>query len=212
MRASVKGCLFIIAAPSGAGKTTLVRALLAQDAALQLSVSHTTRAPREGEENGRDYHFIGVETFRAMREAGEFLESAEVHGNYYGTSRGWIEQQMVAGRDIVLEIDWQGARQVRKVFPQAVGVFIMPPSLAVLEQRLKGRGTDASEVIARRLDNARVEMAHVGDFDYVIINNELREAVEDLATLVRAARLRLPVQRATHPELFFLLTQADEQD
>lgn len=190
MRASVKGCLFIIAAPSGAGKTTLVRALLAQDAALQLSVSHTTRAPREGEENGRDYHFIGVETFRAMREAGEFLESAEVHGNYYGTSRGWIEQQMVAGRDIVLEIDWQGARQVREVFPDAVSVFILPPSIEVLEARLRGRATDSEEVITRRLSEARAEIDQVAEYDYLVVNDDFEQARLDLISVIRSQRLR----------------------
>jgi len=208
----MKGCLFIVAAPSGAGKTTLVRELLARDAAVKLSVSFTTRKPRAGERDGVDYHFVTREQFLRMREQGEFLESAEVHGNLYGTSRVWIEGEMAAGRDILLEIDWQGARQVRAVFGEAVGIFILPPSIEELEHRLVGRGLDAADVIARRLANARNEMKHVGGFDYVIINKELHSAVDELVWVVRAARLRLPVQRAHHPQLFFQLTQSDDED
>ena len=163
------GTLFIVAAPSGAGKTTLVSGLLAQDAGVRLSVSYTTRAPRAGEVNGQHYHFVDVATFKAMAGRGEFLEWAEVHGNYYGTSRVWLEAQMNSGTDILLEIDWQGAQQVRKVFPDAVGVFILPPSIEELERRLRGRGTDSEEVIARRVLAAQGEMRHVGEFDYVII-------------------------------------------
>jgi len=208
----MKGCLFIIAAPSGAGKTTLVRELLTRDPALKLSVSYTTRAPRPGERDGVDYHFVSRERFGAMSEAGEFLESAEVHGNLYATSRVWLESEVSAGRDIVLEIDWQGARQVRLAFREAVGIFILPPSVAELELRLVGRGHDAGDVIARRLANARDEMHHVGEFNYVIINKELRCASDELEALVKAARLRLPVQRAKHPQLFFQLTQSDDED
>ena len=203
----MKGCLFIVAAPSGAGKTTLVRELLARDSAVKLSVSFTTRKPRAGERDGVDYHFVTREQFQRMREQGEFLESAEVHGNLYGTSRVWIEGEMAAGRDILLEIDWRGAGQVRAAFSEAVGIFILPPSIEELERRLVGRGLDAADVIARRLANARNEMKHVGGFDYVIINNELHSAVDELVWVVRAARLRLPVQRAHHPQLFFQLTQ-----
>lgn len=208
----MKGCLFIVAAPSGAGKTTLVGELLARDPALKLSVSFTTRAPRPGERDGVDYHFVSRDRFGALREAGEFLEWAEVHGNLYATSRVWLESEMAAGRDIVLEIDWQGARQVRLAFREAVGIFILPPSIEELESRLLGRGQDTADVIARRLANAREEMHHVDEFDYVIINKELRYAAGELELLVKAARLRLSVQRAHHPQLFFQLTQSDDED
>ncbi len=201
------GTLFIVSAPSGAGKTTLVRLLLEQDAHVRLSISYTTRPPRPGEQNGREYHFVSVADFLAMKERGDFLESAEVHGNYYGTSRVWLVEQMRAGRDILLEIDWQGAQQVRRRFPDAVGIFIMPPSLDELERRLRGRGTDSAEVIARRLAAARDEMSHVGEFEYVIINNQLQEALGDLLAALRASRLRLARQRARHPELFTPLSQ-----
>ena len=196
------GSLFIVSAPSGAGKTTLVRGLLAHDKAVHLSVSFTTRAPRTGETNGVHYHFTSVEDFLARKEQGEFVESALVHGNYYATSRLWLEEQLQGGRDVLLEIDWQGAAQVRKVFPQAISVFILPPSQAELEKRLRGRGTDSAETIARRLDAACTEMRQVDQFDYVIINNELQVAIEELCTLVRAARLRTPVVRARKPACF----------
>lgn len=203
----MSGSLFIVSAPSGAGKTTLVRLLLEQDEQVRLSVSYTTRAPRPGEQDGREYHFVAVADFLAMREEGDFLEWAEVHGNYYGTSRIWLEEQMRAGRDMLLEIDWQGAQQVRRQFPAAVGIFIMPPSLVELERRLRGRGSDSSEVIARRLSAAQEEMRHVREFEYVIINNELQEALSDLLTTVHASRLRLPQQQERHPELFTPLFQ-----
>ncbi|MDE2600240.1 MAG: guanylate kinase [Rhodocyclaceae bacterium] len=196
------GSLFIVAAPSGAGKTTLVRKLLEQDKAVQLSISYTTRAPRPGEQDGREYNFVDAAKFRAMRERGDFLEWAEVHGNFYGTSRVWLKEQMDAGRDVLLEIDWQGAQQVRKQFPEAVGIFILPPSLAELERRLRGRGTDSEEVIARRLTAAVGEMRHVDEFDFAIINNDLDEALKDLAAAVHAARLRCARQHARHPEVF----------
>ena len=201
------GTLFIVSAPSGAGKTTLVRLLLEQDAHVRLSISYTTRAPRPGEQDGREYHFVSVTDFLSMRERGDFLESAEVHGNYYGTSRVWLAEQIHAGRDILLEIDWQGAQQVRRRFSDAVGIFIMPPSLDELERRLRGRGTDSAEVIARRLAAARDEMSHVGEFEYVIINNQLQEALGDLLAALRASRLRPTRQRARHPELFTPLSQ-----
>ncbi|MFA7281421.1 MAG: guanylate kinase [Sterolibacterium sp.] len=203
----MSGTLFIVAAPSGAGKTTLVRELLTRDQHVRLSVSYTTRAPRKGEQNGRDYHFIRVEEFAAMRERGDFLESAEVHGNFYGTSRSWLEQEMAADRDVLLEIDWQGAQQVRKFFPAAVGIFIMPPSLEELQHRLRGRGTDSEEIIARRHLAALTEMRHVKEFDYVIINNELAQAIGDLLAAVHASRLKLAPQQARYPELFSLLFQ-----
>lgn len=208
----MKGCLFIVAAPSGAGKTTLVRELLARDAGLKLSVSYTTRAPRAGERNGVDYHFLTRDEFLRLREAGEFLEWAEVHDNLYGTSRAWLEREIEAGRDIVLEIDWQGALQVRRAFAEAVGIFILPPSAEELERRLVGRGLDDADVIARRLANAREEMRQVDSFDYVIINKELHKAADELESVVKAARLRLAVQRAHHPQLFHQLTQLGHED
>ena len=201
------GTLFIVTAPSGAGKTTLVRGLLQRDARVQLSISYATRAPRADEEDGREYHFVDVPTFRALRERDEFLEWAEVHGNYYATSRVWLKEQVAAGRDILLEIDWQGAQQVRKSFPDAVGVFIMPPSMQELESRLRGRGTDSDDVISRRLLAASGEMRHVAEFDYVIINNEINTALDDLVAVVRAARLRFLNQRQRHPENFDFLEQ-----
>lgn len=203
----MSGTLFIVSAPSGAGKTTLVRELLKRDAAVQLSISCTTRPPRTGEVHGSDYHFIRVEEFLAMRARGEFLESAEVHGNFYGTSRHWLEQQLTAGHDVLLEIDWQGAQQVKQLFGAAVGIFILPPSLAALEQRLRGRGTDDEDTIQRRTQAAIEEMRHVAEFDYVIINDDLQTAIRDLQAAVHASRLRLAVQRARHPELLISLLQ-----
>ncbi|MBK7135817.1 MAG: guanylate kinase [Rhodocyclales bacterium] len=201
------GNLFIVSAPSGAGKTTLVKMLLERDGGIQLSVSYTTRAPRPGEADGREYHFIDVPAFLAMRERGEFLECAEVHGNHYGTSRVWIERQMAAGQDILLEIDWQGAQQVRKVFPGCVGIFILPPSVEELGRRLTGRGQDSAGIIARRVAAAVDEMRHVREFDYVIINNKLSEAIEDLQTVVRSVRLRTASQLDRHHALFAFLEQ-----
>lgn len=196
------GNLYIVAAPSGAGKTTLVRRLLAEDSAIRLSISYTTRAPRTGEENGREYHFVDIATFKTMIAQGDFLEWAEVHGNFYGTSKSWISSEMAAGRDVLLEIDWQGAQQVRQHFPQAIGVFILPPSLEVLAQRLRGRGTDAEEVIARRLAAAGEEMRHVGEFDYVIINDDLEQALADLLAVSRATRLTFAQQQQRYTQLF----------
>ena len=198
----MSGNLFVVAAPSGAGKTTLVRLLLEQESRVHLSISYTTRAPRPGEENGREYHFVDNVEFQAMIARHEFLEWAEVHNNYYGTSKVWLEQQITAGKDILLEIDWQGAQQVRKVFPDAVGVFILPPSMEELTRRLTGRGTDSADVIARRLAAAQAEMRHVGEFDYVIINDQLAQALEELRAVVRASRLSFGVQRVRHAALF----------
>lgn len=196
------GNLYVVAAPSGAGKTTLVRLLLERQPRILLSVSFTTRAPRPGEIDGRAYHFVSVETFRAMQARSDFLEWAEVHGNFYGTSRRWIESQMADGHDVLLEIDWQGAQQVRTLFPEAIGIFILPPSVDVLAQRLSGRGTDSAETIARRLAAAQEEMRHVGEFDYVIINDTLDQALEDICAVVRASRLSLEGQRSRYPALF----------
>jgi guanylate kinase len=198
----MQGLLFIIAAPSGAGKSSLVNAVLAADPRLVLSISYTTRPPRAGEVNAREYHFVDRAQFQRMLEAGEFLESAEVHGNFYGTSQSQIAQARQAGQDIVLEIDWQGAQQVRRVFPEAIGVFIMPPSMAELERRLRTRGKDSDETIRQRLDAAAEEMSHAVEFDYVIINRDFEEARRDLAAVVRASRLTLARQSAQHAELF----------
>lgn len=197
----MSGSLYIVAAPSGAGKTTLVRLLLEVEPAIRLSISYTTRAPRAGEENGREYHFVAVDEFKRMIEAGDFLEWAEVHGNYYGTSRRWIAERLSAGEDVLLEIDWQGAEQVRKLFPAAIGVFILPPSMDELARRLTGRGTDSEAVIAGRLAAAADEMRHAPEFDYAIINNQLQEALEDLRVIVHASRLRSAVQTARLAEL-----------
>ncbi|HCX33283.1 MAG TPA: guanylate kinase [Rhodocyclaceae bacterium] len=188
------GNLYIVTAPSGAGKTTLVAGLLARDPAVQLSVSYTTRRPRPAEREGVDYHFVSPREFEAMRENGEFLEWAHVHGNDYGTARSALEKQTAAGADVILEIDWQGARQMRRAFPGAVGVFILPPAFEELERRLRARGQDPEDVIRGRIDNAREEISHVAEFDYVIINRDLETAIEDLAAIVRASRLRFGVQ------------------
>lgn len=174
------GRLFLVTAPSGAGKSSLVNALLQLEPAIKLSISHTTRAPRPGEENGREYHFVTVEEFEAMKARGDFLESALVHGNYYGTSRVWIEEQMKAGNDVLLEIDWQGARQVRERFAGTVGIFILPPSIEALEWRLHHRGTDSEQTITRRLLGAGAEMAHAPEFEYVIINEDFDAALAQM--------------------------------
>ena len=195
------GSLFVIAAPSGAGKTTLTRLALAKDPLLALSISTTTRAPRPGEEDGVHYHFVSVAVFKQMQAAGAFLESAEVHGNFYGTSRRGIETLLSEDRDVILEIDWQGAQQVRRIYPEAVGVFIVPPSFDVLKSRLQGRGQDSAEVIARRVANARDELTHLDEFPYVIINENLDEALAGLLAVFAAARVRLENQTQRLPAL-----------
>ena len=196
------GLLFIVSAPSGAGKSSLVSAVLAEDPQLVLSISYTTRAPRPGERHGREYFFVDKDAFLAMAAAGEFLESAEVHGNLYGTSQKQIADVRATGRDVVLEIDWQGAQQVRRAFPDAIGIFILPPSVAELERRLRGRGQDSDEVIRRRLAAAADEIGHAAEFDYVIINKDFDDARRDLAAVVRASRLVLARQSALHPDFF----------
>ncbi len=201
----MSGNVFIVTAPSGAGKTSLVRALLARDALVHLSVSYTTRTPRKGEEDGRDYHFVSPERFAALLEAGEFLESAQVYGNHYGTSEAWIRQQIARNEDVLLEIDWQGAQQVRRLFPDAIGIFILPPSLAVLEQRLRHRGQDDDETVARRLAAAREDISHALEFDYVIINDAFDVALTDLASVVRAERLRVAAQERKYMALFSMM-------
>jgi len=195
------GCLFVLAAPSGAGKTSIVRALLEREPGMRLSISYTTRPPRPGETDGADYHFVDEARFMALKEAGEFLEHAFVHGNWYATSATWLSGEVQAGHDMLLEIDWQGARQVRTLIPDAVLVFILPPSLATLRERLEKRGTDSQEVIARRLEAAREEMRHCNDFDYVIMNQDFARAVDDLSVIVRAARLTASRQQVRHAAL-----------
>ncbi|HTL22349.1 MAG TPA: guanylate kinase [Steroidobacteraceae bacterium] len=187
-----RGRLFVIAAPSGAGKTSLVKALLEGDPTLRLSVSHTTRKLRETEREGREYHFVSVADFERRRAAGEFLEHAQVFGNLYGTSRAYVERQLADGHDVVLEIDWQGAQQVRRALPRCVSVFILPPSRAALRERLALRATDTPEVIERRLAEAAGDMSHYLEFDYVVVNDDFARAVADLRRILagRAAGLR----------------------
>ncbi|HLP97926.1 MAG TPA: guanylate kinase [Sideroxyarcus sp.] len=203
----MSGNLFIVSAPSGAGKTSLVSALLKSNKQIALSISYTTRAPRPGEVDGREYHFVSREQFLEMAQRGDFLESAEVYGNFYGTSQSWIEKQLAAGRDILLEIDWQGAAQVRKLMPQAISIFILPPSLAALETRLNGRGQDSAEVIARRLQAAKEDISHVAEFDYVIINDKLDEALRQLEAAITAVGLRRDSQLSRHASLINQLQQ-----
>lgn len=198
----MKGLLFVITAPSGAGKSSLVNALLKDDQRLRLAVSHTTRTPRPGEQEGREYHFLDDATFATMLARGEFLESAEVHGHRYGTSHRAITEAMVEGHDLVLEIDWQGAEQVRKLLPGGIGIFILPPSLAELERRLRARNQDSEAVIRKRMDNAREELLHAPEFDYAIINAEFDVARQDLLAIIRAERLKTPRQLEHHPEIF----------
>jgi len=196
------GNLFILSAPSGAGKSTLTARLLSEDKNIHLSVSYTTRAPRPGEVDGRDYHFVDKAGFMGMLERGEFLESAEVHGNHYGTSQGWIRTQRAAGRDILLEIDWQGAQQVRRIFTDTVGIFILPPSITELERRMRRRGQDSEDVVRRRLSVAADEMSHAAEFEYVIINNDFEEASRDLIAVVRASRLVYSRQLERYADVF----------
>jgi guanylate kinase len=184
----MKGKLFVITAPSGAGKSSLIKALLTAEPGLQLSTSYTTRAPRPGEQNGREYHFVDEPHFLAMRERGEFLENAEVHGNRYGTSKKVITETLERGQDLILEIDWQGAAQVRKLYPDCVGIFILPPSMGELEKRLRARGQDAEVVIERRLANAQAEMSHAHEFKYAIINKDFDSAKTELAEIIRRER------------------------
>lgn len=195
------GHLYIIAAPSGAGKTSLVRELLEADPAVKLSISYTTRAPRPGEVDGQHYHFVDEARFLQMLEAGDFLESALVHGARYGTSQTQVERVLQAGNDLILEIDWQGAAQVRRLYPQAVGIFILPPSIEALQQRLNNRRQDSAEVIARRVAAAREEMSHVAEFDYVTINDIFDVALQDLLAIIRTQRLKRDVQLRAHAAL-----------
>jgi len=185
-----KGKLFVITAPSGAGKTSLIEAVMRDDPTLKISVSYTTRQPRKGEADGVDYHFVDEATFERMRRRGEFLESAEVHGNHYGTAKQVILDAVKGGDDLILEIDWQGAQQVRRLYPDCVGIFILPPSIDELERRMRLRGQDADAVIRRRLDNAREELAHAGEFKYAIINKDFETARRELANIIESERAK----------------------
>ena len=202
MSTNFPGNLFVVAAPSGAGKSSLVNALLAEDSGIQLSVSCTTRAPRGAEVDGVHYVFIDGPEFQRRIDAGEFLEWAEVHGNRYGTSKRWLESRMADGMDVLLEIDWQGAAQVREQFDNAVSIFILPPSFEELRQRLTRRAEDEPEVIEQRLREARVELAQARNFDFIIVNQDFTHALRDLRQVVAAQRLRYAAQRLSHPEVF----------
>lgn len=195
------GTLYIISAPSGAGKTSLVKALLKATPDITVSVSHTTRKPRPGETDGVEYHFVDVDSFRSMVADGAFLEHAQVFDNFYGTSRSAALDLLKRGIDVILEIDWQGARQVRTMIPGAVSIFILPPSRQALEERLRGRGQDGEEVIARRMRDAISEMSHYAEFDYLVINDQFEQALLELQSIIAARRLRTSVQQANQREL-----------
>ncbi|AVG14463.1 MULTISPECIES: guanylate kinase [Chromobacterium] len=196
------GNIYIVVAPSGAGKTSLVAALLQAEPSVELSVSYSTRAARKGEVDGKHYHFVDRSVFDAMVERGDFLEHAEVYGNCYGTSAPWIRSRLEAGQDILLEIDWQGAEQVRAVFPDAIGIFIAPPSIEELERRLRGRDTDTEEVILRRLASARAEIDKIDEYDYIVVNDDFERAKLDLISIVRAQRLKSGPQRRRLADMF----------
>lgn len=200
------GNLFIITAASGAGKTSLIKALLAKDEHLKLSISHTTRNPRPSEVNGVDYHFVDDSAFLKMLGDAQFLESAEVHEARYGTSQSAVEAPLQAGFDVILEIDWQGAAQVRRLYPQAISIFVLPPSIEALERRLNGRGQDSAEVIAKRVAAARTEMRHVSEFDYVTINDDFDVALQDISAIIHAQRLVSSVQLQRFASLIQTLT------
>jgi len=197
------GTLYIVSAPSGAGKSSLINALLAEkrDWAVQVSVSHTTRSPRVGEQNGEHYHFVDVPTFKQLIEEQSFFEWAEVFGNYYGTSRTTIEKALAEGIDIFLDIDWQGARQVREMMPQAKGIFILPPSRAELESRLNKRGQDSEEIIAKRMQEAQSEMSHYDEYDYLIINDDFEQATKEFSAIVTAMRNKREKQVSKHQHM-----------
>ena len=202
---TMRGTLFIVAAPSGAGKSSIVNAVLARDPNICLSISFTSRQPRPGERHAEHYHFVGKDEFEAMVAEGDFFEHALVHGDWKGTARQSVEPQLAAGKDVLLEIDWQGARQVRSKVPGAVSVFILPPSRQALEQRMRSRGQDSEEVIAQRLAAAREEMGHYGEFDYVIVNETFAVAVDEMCAIFTASRLRREAQVARHGRLITAL-------
>lgn len=206
----MRGTLYIVAAPSGAGKSSIVNACLARDSGICLSISFTSRKPRPGERHAEHYHFIAADEFERMVAAGDFFEHALVHGDWKGTARQSVEPQLAAGNDVLLEIDWQGARQVRRKVPDAVSIFILPPSRKALEERMRNRGQDSDEVIQRRLAAAREEMSHYGEFDYVIVNENFDTAVDDMCAIFTASRLRREAQVARHARLIgSLLSGAD---
>ena len=196
-----QGTLYVISAPSGAGKTSLVAGMLRNDHKLGVSVSHTTRSMREGEQNGVSSHFVSREEFEAMIAEGDFLEHADVFGNYYGTSQVWVREALTRGQDVILEIDWQGASQVRRLIPECVGIFIVPPSPEVLRERLVGRGTDSPEAVERRLAEAREECRHAVEFDFLVVNDDFDIALADLLAIVRAQRLRMEAQQPRYQKL-----------
>lgn len=196
-----QGRLYVISAPSGAGKTSLVAALLEADSGVEVSVSHTTRQARPGEENGVNYHFVSVEEFEGVIEQSGFLEHAKVFDNYYGTSKTWLEQRMAAGQDVILEIDWQGAQQVRKLMPETVSIFILPPSKAALRERLQGRGQDSEDVIERRMADATSESSHYHEYDYLVINDQFDQALNDLLAIFKSNRLLTSSQSLQHEEI-----------
>jgi guanylate kinase len=199
------GSLFIISAPSGAGKTSLVDALLQRMQQVLVSVSHTTRTLRPGEVDGTNYHFVNREEFQRLHDAGDFLESAEVFGNSYGTSQRWVNETLAGGDDVILEIDWQGAEQVRRLQPAAISIFILPPSKSALEQRLTGRGQDPAPVIAERMAKAANEMSHYGEADYLVVNDRFDVALDELCAIITASRLRLVSQQQRHADLLAAL-------
>jgi guanylate kinase len=196
-----KGTLYVISAASGAGKTSLVAALLQQVTGLEVSVSHTTRAPRAGEVDGVNYHFVDKDTFEAMVEAGEFIESATVFGNMYGTSRQHIQEQLLKGKDVILEIDWQGARQIRQLMNECRTIYIVPPSITALRERLTSRGQDDETIINRRMREAVNEMSHYVEFEYLVINDDFDEARENLAAIITGERMLLERQQQKHADL-----------
>jgi guanylate kinase len=200
-----EGSLIIISAPSGAGKTSLIKALLSQDPRVQVSVSHTTRAPRPGENHGKEYFFVSKEEFQALIAKQEFLEQAEVFGNFYGTSKGAIQGQRQAGIDVILEIDWQGARQIRTIYPDAISIFILPPSREALNQRLRDRGQDSDDIIQKRMAAAIAEMSHYEEYDYLIFNDDFQQALRELSCLIQSLRLRLAQQQTRYPTLLTTL-------
>ena len=202
---SMRGTLYIVAAPSGAGKSSIVNAVLARDPQIALSISFTSRQPRPGERHAQHYNFVTADEFKAMIRAGDFFEYAQVHGDWKGTARQSVEPQLAAGKDVLLEIDWQGARQVRDKVPDAVAVFILPPSRQALEQRMRNRGQDSEAVIQQRLDAAREEMSHFDEFDYVIVNEVFEAAVDDMCAIFTASRLRREPQVARHQALIAAL-------
>jgi len=205
----MRGTLFIVAAPSGAGKSSIVNAVLARDPNIALSISFTSRAPRPGERHAEHYHFVTADEFQAMVGAGDFFEYARVHGDWKGTARQSVEPQLNAGRDVLLEIDWQGARQVRAKVPDAISVFILPPSRAALDERMRKRGQDSEDVIRQRLDAARDEMSHYGEFDYLVVNEDFETAVREMCAIFTASRLRRDPQVARHSRLITALLVDD---